>query len=195
MHIIVGLGNPGEEYRESRHNTGRMMLETFRKGNDCSEWEEDKKKKALVSDGKIKKEEILLIEPNNFMNNSGKSVAGFVKSKKQATQTIVVYDDLDLPVGTFKISFNRGSGGHKGLESIIRTLKTREFVRIRVGVSPATPSGKIKKPSGEKEVIRFIMGSFSPKERETLKGVSKKVAEAITLIVLDGREKAMGECN
>lgn len=204
MHIIIGLGNPGEEYAASRHNTGRMILETFRKGNDCSEWEEDKKKKTLVAEGKVGKEKILLIEPNNFMNNSGKSVAAFVKplnrqgdraSKKQAAQTIVIYDDLDLPIGMFKISWNRGSGGHRGLDSIIRALKTREFVRIRIGISPATPSGKIKKPSGEKEVIRFIMGAFSPKDRETLKKVSKKISEALATIVLDGREKAMSEWN
>lgn len=195
MHIIVGLGNPGEEYKETRHNTGRIALETFRKAEGCSEWEEDKKKKALVSEGKIKKEPLFLIEPDNFMNNSGKSIATFVKSKKQVAQTIVIYDDLDLPLGTFKISFNRGSGGHRGLESIIRALKTREFVRIRIGISPATPSGKLRKPSGEKEVIRFIMGAFSPKERETFKKVSKKVSNALVSIVTDGREKAMSVWN
>ena len=195
MHIIVGLGNPGEEYKDSRHNTGRMILETFRKGNDCSEWEGDKKKKAVVSEGKLKKETLLLVEPDNFMNNSGKSIVSFVKNKKQAAQTVVIYDDLDLPVGTFKISFNRGSGGHRGLDSVIRALKTREFVRIRVGISPTTPSGKLKKPSGEKEVIRFIMGSFSPKDRETLKKVSKKISEALTIIIISGRERAMGEFN
>ncbi len=195
MHIIVGLGNPGEEYKDSRHNTGRTILESFRKGNDCSEWEEDKKKKVLVAEGKIGKEKVMLVEPNNFMNNSGKSVAPFVKSKKQAAHTIVIYDDLDLPVGVFKISFNRGSGGHRGLDSVIHALKTREFVRIRVGISPATPSGKLRKPSGEKEVIRFIMGSFSPKERDILKKVSKKVSEALAMIITSGREKAMGEFN
>jgi len=195
MHIIVGLGNPGEEYKDSRHNMGRMMLEAFRKGNDCSEWKEDKKKKVLVSEGRIKKEALLLMEPNNFMNNSGKSIAPFVKSKKQAAQTIVIYDDLDLPVGIFKISFNRGSGGHKGVDSIIRALKTREFVRVRVGISPTTSSGKLKKPSGEKEVIRFIMNAFSPREREVLKKVSKKIAEALDTIIASGREKAMGEFN
>jgi len=195
MHVIVGLGNPGEEYVDSRHNTGRIVLEAFRKGNDCSDWESDKKKKVLVSGGKVGKEKVTLIEPDNFMNNSGKSVAPFVKSKKQATQTIVIYDDLDLPIGTFKISFNRGSGGHRGADSIIRALKTREFVRIRVGISPATPSGKIKKPSGEKDVIRFIMGEFSPKERESLKKVSKKISEAITAVITDGREKAMSVWN
>ena len=84
------------------------------------------------------------------MNNSGKSLFPLIKSKKTAEQLVVVYDDLDLPLGTLKVSFNRGSGGHRGLDSIIKALKTREFTRIRIGTSSATPSGKIKKPIGEK---------------------------------------------
>jgi hypothetical protein len=87
-----------------------------------------------------------IIHSDEFMNHSGKAVAKFVKSKKAAENLIVVYDDIDLPLGTMKISFNKSSGGHRGLESIIKALKTKEFTRIRIGISPTTASGKIKKP-------------------------------------------------
>src|SRR5689334_5093603 len=112
-HILVGLGNPGEEYKDTRHNVGRIMLEWFRKKNGFSDWAEDKKGKALWSEGKIGKEKVFMIEPETFMNNSGKSVGLFVKNKKDAQKCVVVYDDLDLALGSMKISYNRGSGGHK----------------------------------------------------------------------------------
>ena len=195
MHIIAGLGNPGEEYDGTRHNTGRIVLEYFRKKNDFSGWRSDKKTRSLVSEGKIGKEKVMLVLPDGFMNNSGKSLAPLIKNKKAAENLTVIYDDLDLPVGSIKISFDRGSGGHKGMESIIRALKTRAFIRIRVGISPATPSGKLKKPHGEKAVIDFILKKFSPKEQEALKKVSKKAGEAVVSIVTDGRERAMGEFN
>lgn len=195
MHIIAGLGNPGKEYEGTRHNTGRIVLEYFRKKNDFSEWREDKKARALVSDGKVDGEKAMLICPEGFMNNSGKSLALVVKSKKAAEKLTVVYDDIDLAIGTLKISFDRGSGGHKGLESIIKALKTRAFARIRIGISPATPFGKLKKPHGEEAVIDFIMKKFGSKEQEVFKKVSKKAGEAILSIVVDGHERAMGEFN
>jgi PTH1 family peptidyl-tRNA hydrolase len=195
MHYIVGLGNPGEEYMNTRHNTGRIMLEYFKKQNNLSDWEENKKIKALVSEGKLKKEKIMLVEPETFMNKSGVSVFPLVKSKKAAENLIVIYDDLDLPIGKFKISFNRSSGGHRGVESIIKALKTEAFVRIRVGISPVTPSGKLKKPSGDKVVGDYILGKFRETEEQSLKKLSKKINEAIAMIILESREKAMGEFN
>jgi PTH1 family peptidyl-tRNA hydrolase len=193
--IIVGLGNPGEEYDGTRHNTGRMAVEFFAKKHEFVPWKEDKKVNARVSRGAIGKNLVVLVNPDTFMNKSGTAVAHFVKSLKAAERMIVVYDDLDLPVGTIKLSFNRGSGGHKGIESIERAVKTRKFARVRVGVSPATPSGKIKKPDGEKAVLDFILGHFKPGEMETLKAVFKKVAEAIDTTVSEGREIAMNRFN
>jgi len=192
--VFVGLGNPGKEYELTRHNSGRIVLEQFRKKNNFSDWQQDKKTKGLVSEGKIKKEKIILLEPEIFMNNSGKSVATVVKNGKAAERAIVIYDDLDLPLGSFKISFDRGSGGHKGLESIIRAIKTRKFVRIRVGISPATPSGKAKKPDSAK-INDFIVSPFKEKELEALKKLSKKTTEALEIIVSEGREKAMSIYN
>lgn len=199
MFTIVGLGNPGEEYRETRHNAGRMALEYVRKHFDLPDWEENKKIKALSSAGKIgagkSAQKVMLVEPETFMNKSGLSVAPLVKSKKAAEQTIVIYDDLDMPVGKMKISFNRSSGGHRGVESIIKSLKTEAFVRIRVGISPVTASGKMKKPQGEKEVADFILGKFSPKEYDVLKKVFKKIPDAVAMIISESKEKAMGEFN
>jgi PTH1 family peptidyl-tRNA hydrolase len=194
-YTIAGLGNPGEEYENTRHNTGRIMLDVFRTAYDFPEWNEDKKIKALFSKGKIDKETVLLIEPNNFMNNSGKSVAPFIMSKKAAEKTVVIYDDIDLPLGMIKISFNRSSGGHNGLESVIKNLKTREFVRVRVGVSKMTAKGVAKKPKSEDAVLKFLLGEFKKDELDALSKVSKKVSAALETIVLEGHEKAMGEFN
>ncbi len=195
QYIIVGLGNPGEEYADTRHNAGRMVLEQFRKTRGFSMWEKDKSLKAFISKGTYDNNKIILVEPDNFMNVSGKSVAPLIKNAKEAERTIVVYDDLDLPLGTMKISFNRSSGGHRGVESIIKALKTREFARLRIGICPTTPSGKPRKPKGEEALLDFIVGPFKKPEMEIMKKVTKKGAEALTLILTDGREKATGEVN
>ena len=107
----------------------------------------------------------------------------------------MLYDDLDLPLGTMKISYDRGSGGHRGLESIIRALKTKEFIRIRIGTSPSTPSGKLKKPLGEKNVEKHILSEFKKPEMEILKKVFKKVAAAVETIAASGLQSAMTEFN
>ena len=195
QYIIVGLGNPGEEYANTRHNSGRMVVERFRKKNDFPEWTADKSLKALVSKDSWGKDKVILLMPDNFMNVSGKSVAPLIKNAKDAERTIVVYDDLDLPLGSMKISFNRSSGGHKGVESIIKALKTRAFARLRIGVCPSTPSGKLRKPKGEQELLDFIVGEFKKPEMEVMKKVTKKGAEAIALILDEGREIATGKVN
>lgn len=193
--IIVGLGNPGKEYEETRHNVGRMVLERFRKKYEFSDWKFNKMSKALESAGAIGKEKVKLVLPETFMNGSGTSVKEYVGNPKAAEKLIVVYDELDIPLSHFKISYGRGSGGHRGLESIIKSLKTKDFARIRVGISPSTPSGKLKKPSGEKAVVDFILGKFKASEHETLKKATAKIFEAIKMIIEEGRAKAMGEFN
>ncbi len=213
QYLIVGLGNPGEEYESTRHNAGRMVVEAFRKKNDFPDWSADKSLKALVSKGLWGKDKVILVQPDNFMNVSGKSVAPLVKNAKDAERTIVVYDDLDLPLGGIKISFNRSSGGHKGVESIIKALKTREFARLRIGICPTTPTGKLKKPkglpatayrskgavgrwqAGESSLLDFIVGPFKKAELDELKKVTKKGAESLALILEEGREIATGKVN
>lgn len=195
MYVIVGLGNPGVEYENSRHNTGRMLVEYFAKKQGFEAWNEDKKHKTLVSEGKVGKEKTILLLPETFMNKSGLSVKSFITSKKKAEQLVVIYDDLDLPLCKLKISFGRGSGGHKGIESVVRSIKTKDFIRIRVGITPTTPNGKLKKPKGDKKVHDFIIGVFKKAELEALKKVSKKVNFALETIILEGRQKAMNEFN
>ena len=216
-YIVVGLGNPGDEYKNTRHNAGRIFIDSIRKKFEFSEWKKDsakllrnngaspctknfgvgtnKRTNALVSNGKIGKSAVVLVEPETGMNKSGDSVSKFITNAKKARELIVIHDDVDLPIGSFKILFNRGSGGHKGLESVMRKIKTKEFVRIKIGVSPITPSGKIKKPKGEQKVVDLILSEFKEKEFDTIKKLSKKVCEALEMIVLEGKEKAMNRFN
>ena len=195
MIYIVGLGNPGEEYENTRHNTGALSVESFAKKNKLATFENNKKLKAFVTEGKIGKQKIELLLPQGFMNKSGLSIKPLITSKKKAENLVVIYDDLDMPLGKIKISFGRGSGGHKGIESIVRSIKTKDCIRIRVGIAPATPSGKIKKIKTEQKVIDFILGDFKKKETEILKKVFKKVNEALEVIIKEGRSNAMNEFN
>lgn len=172
--IIFGLGNPGKEYEGTRHNAGKDAA-------------------LRLKDLDIKKMKI--VESEEFMNNSGRAIAKVVKAKKDAEKLVVIYDDLDLGLGTVKISFNKSSGGHRGLESVIKAVKTKEFTRIRIGVSPTTASGKIKKPEGEQKVLDFILAKFKPTEQETLKKVFKKVEKIVETIATEGRERAMNQFN
>ena len=173
MYIVVGLGNPGVEYALTRHNAGRMAAD-------------------FVAE-KVKG--VKVFTPDTFMNHSGKAVLKVVKSKKAAEKLIVIYDDLDLPLGSMKISYNRSSGGHRGVESIIKALKTEAFIRIRIGISPSTPSGKTKKPIGEKVVEKHILTDFKKLEMETLKKVFKNVVTAVETIKESGLAPAMTEFN
>ncbi len=189
-YIIVGLGNPGTEYDNTRHNVGRMVADAFAVSNKFKAWQEDKKLSALVNTGKVGTGKVTLLKPETFMNKSGEAVKSLVKNKKTAETLVVIHDDLDLPLGKIKISFNKSSGGHKGVESIMRAIKTEAFIRLRLGISAETASGKIKKPQGEDKVIDTILGEFKKDETIELKKIIKKAVAALGLIVTDGREKA-----
>jgi peptidyl-tRNA hydrolase, PTH1 family len=193
--VIVGLGNPGNEYENTRHNAGRMALMHFAKKNGLREWKVDEKNQLTVSKGALSKNLFVLLLPDTFMNNSGKAVLKYVKSPKMAEKLLVVYDDLDLPLGKLKLSWDRGSGGHKGLDSIMRSVKTRKFARIRIGVSPETAGGTLKKPNGEKEVNKFILDKFKSSELEDLKKIFKRTSEAIEAVLERGALVAMNEVN
>ena len=190
--VIVGLGNPGEEYGSTRHNAGRMAVEYFAKSMKSGAFREDTKAKAHVAGVMVGKTAAALVLPDTFMNKSGSALLKFVKA---AERLVVVYDDLDLPLGKIKLSYDRGSGGHKGLESVMRALKTKKFIRIRIGVSPSTASGTLRKPEGDKVILNFILTKFRAHELEELKQVWKRVAHALETIVTDGREQAMNQFN
>ncbi len=199
--IIVGLGNPGEEYEGTRHNTGRIMLYDYAKSIEAPEFTTEKKLKALLTKGEAPSgDKVTLIAPETFMNNSGKAVGSFIvkdgkPNLKSAEKLIVIYDDFNLPLGSIRVSFNRSSGGHNGLESIIKSTKTQAFVRIRVGVAPVKANGTAKVPHGEKEIEKFILSAFRPAEALELKKISKRVTGAINAVIAEGREKAMSVYN
>jgi PTH1 family peptidyl-tRNA hydrolase len=193
--VIVGLGNPGGEYAKTRHNAGRVALEVFRVVHDLPEWTCKKTYDALISKGEVLGQEVLLIEPETYMNESGRSLLSLVKSAKQATQTVIFHDDIDLPLGTWKLSFDRGSGGQKGVESIMAAIKTKAFIRVRIGVLPTTPTGKPRKPKGEEAVVKFVLGKWKPEETELLEKVSKEISAALETLLTEGLERAMNKWN
>jgi PTH1 family peptidyl-tRNA hydrolase len=164
--VLVGLGNPGTEYEHTRHNVGREFLMDI--AGDLPE-------KATV------------ITPDTFMNHSGKAVKPYVKSVKAAEKLAVLHDDLDLPLGTVKISFGRGSAGHKGVESIEKAIKTKNYVRFRIGISAEKKGGAVKKPD--------VLGKFKPSEAAELKKAKKSIKDGLKLLMTEGLSRAMTEIN
>ncbi len=195
MHYLVALGNPGAEYVDTRHNAGRSVLARVLALHNFPEPVASAKYAALVSEGTLGDVRVLALMPETYMNRSGSAVAKAVTTERQAERLVVIYDDLDLPLGTMRIAFGRGSGGHKGVESVARSLKTKRFARVRIGVSPATPSGVLRKPKGEEAVLAFLMRPFTKKERGALDELAVKVSEALEVFVTDGVQVAMNRCN
>ena len=194
-YIIAGLGNPGEEYLSTRHNTGRLILEEIRRAFDGEDLVLDKKLNALVSEIKIGRNTVKLVAPETFMNRSGKALAPLVKSKKAAENLLVIYDDFQLPLGRMKISFDKSAGGHNGLDSVIKAVKTTAFPRLRIGTAKANAKGQAKLPHGNEQIEKFILGDFKPDEMKILKKLGKKAAEVVTIWVSEGREKATNIAN
>lgn len=192
--IIAGLGNPGEEYEGSRHNVGRDFVRAIAKKEGIDTWKEDAKARGLLAKGVIAGKKVTLILPDTYMNASGGSLKALVPSAKAAEALVVVQDELDLPLGTIKMSYGSGAGGHRGIESIQKALKTRNFVRIRVGICPTTPSGKLKKPD-HKKIVDFVIGQFKKPEADTLKKAQKKVHTVLEVLLMQGRGPATTEAN
>lgn len=197
-YLFVGLGNPGVEYEGSRHSIGRNVLLALQKKvlgeMEIKDWRAEKKLKAQLADGKLGSNKFRFLLPENFMNNSGGSVKPLVKTKAEAHNVVVIHDDVDLALGTIKICYNRGSGGHKGVESVVKALKTNEFIQIKIGISPSTASGKTKKPSGDK-VVDFVIANFKPSEQDELKKVIKRAKEIIASLIENGLERTMNSFN
>lgn len=201
MFIVVGLGNPGSEYENTRHNTGAMVLEAFRKSEDLPELSEDKARKARVSEGKVGKQKVLLIFPQTFMNKSGEALKNLPltarnlqqgkKKIREVTNLAVIHDDLDIPFGKFKLSFDKSSGGHRGVESVIRALKTQAFVRVRIGI--ASSAAATLKQQNESAVEKTILGKFSPDQLSELKKIAKHISKGLVCLITESREKAMSQ--
>jgi PTH1 family peptidyl-tRNA hydrolase len=201
-YIIAGLGNPGDEYKNTRHNAGRIILDALRREYSGEEFMFDKKLNALVVEAKVGKEKVLLISPETFMNNSGKSLVPIIKTKKNtalktmaADNLLVIYDDFQLPIGRMKISYNKSSGGHNGLESVIKSIKTEAFPRLRIGTAPEKSNGDAKIPHGDNNIEKFILGPFKDDEIKELKKMAKKAIEVVELWIKEGRERATNVAN
>ncbi|OGZ78996.1 MAG: aminoacyl-tRNA hydrolase [Candidatus Staskawiczbacteria bacterium RIFOXYD2_FULL_37_9] len=195
MTIIIGLGNPGEKYKNTRHNIGFMILDKFAEKNNFPEFKLVKKYTAEISekpfDSAQGDENIILAKPQTFMNESGKSAKKLISNFKfQISNFIVVHDDIDLPVGKIKIIQERGSAGHKGVESIIKAIGNENLIRLRIGISPClTPGVKQAKASN------IVLKKFSPEEQEILNQTTEKTAEALDFLLREGLDKAMNEYN
>ena len=184
--MIVGLGNPGLRYEKTRHNVGFMVLDALlKKLTPAGEgiWEENKKFNALVARAG---DDLILAKPLSFMNASGGPVAKLVRFYQvKPFGLYLVHDDVDLPLGRLKITIDRGSAGHKGVESVIKSLGSQNFVRLRVGV------GKSQRLGTEK----FVLFPFTLWEKSKLRPVIKKSVEAIEMILKEGVEKAANKYN
>ncbi len=194
MNYIVALGNPGEEYIGTRHNIGWAVADAFVAEFGLTSPVSSPKYQGLYSYGSIGKEEVNLLYPTTFMNNSGRAVKKLVPADK-LSQLIVLHDDVDMPLGEIKISISRGAGGHNGVKSIIAELGSNEFLRIRIGVAQKSFfTSKVKRPTGDK-LPRFVLAKFTRTEEKTVKKIEKLVAEAILLIVKEGLAVAMNKYN
>ena len=180
-YLIVGLGNPGREYRNNRHNIGFMVLDQLAGRLDSSF--SRMKMDALMTAVRYKGQRIILIKPQSFMNLSGKAVASFVRFYKLPLENLlVVYDDVDLPFQTLRMKPDGGDAGQKGVQSIIQELGTKEFPRLRLGIN---------RPPGRMSVSSYVLLDFSDQEGETLPFVLDQAADAILAFIEMGLNQAM----
>lgn len=187
MYLIVGLGNPDQEYEKTKHNIGRRIAEKCASKNDFAEFTMDKKANALVAQGKIDKEKTIIALPETFMNKSGIAVGALASYYKIKPENIfVVHDEIDLPTGKMKVSFNKNSAGHKGVESVSKYLKTIGYWRIRIGI------GQKRKT---KDAMEVVLKKFSAKEELEMKKITKKAVEALCCAVTESPDKAMSLYN
>lgn len=164
MFIIAGLGNPEKKYNNTPHNIGFEAIDGFAKKNDFPDFRLSKKINALISE----KNNVILAKPQTFMNNSGLSIKKIIKWRS-GLHLIIIHDDIDLPLGSFKIQKNRGSAGHKGVESIIKELGTQDFTRIRIGIHPQSRTL-------DYGTERYVLEKFSREDKKILKKVLSQVS-------------------
>lgn len=181
IRIIVGLGNPGRDYAETRHNVGFMVLDRLARRFNV-EWKLDKARKGELAAGPG----VLLVKPQTFMNSSGECVGPLMRYFKfQPEQVLVIYDDISFPVGTLRLRTGGSAGGHNGMKSLIAHLGTEKFPRIRVGISAP----------GQKNMVGHVLGKFAPDERPLLEESLDKAAEAAFVALKEGVEMAANRFN
>ena len=183
--LIIGLGNPGEKYEKTRHNVGFQTIDEVAESFDFPVFSSKSIFNAEISKGTYNKQNIVLAKPKTFMNLSGKAVKLLMKNLK-TKELIVIHDDIDIPLGRIRIANNRGAANHNGVESIINELKTKDFIRLRIGIKPKT---KIK------ALDRFVLQKFNKEEEKTIEEVIKKTAKAVEAIICKSLTKAMNTYN
>jgi PTH1 family peptidyl-tRNA hydrolase len=184
-YLIVGLGNPGAEYRYNRHNIGFMLVDRVAEqlGVKFTRLES----KALLTKGEHQGRRVILAKPQTYMNLSDQSVGGLIRFYKvPLTNLLVAYDDVDLPFGALRIRPDGGSAGQKGMASIIDRLGTQEFPRLRLGIG---------RPPGRMEAADYVLQDFSSGEKELLKMTLDRAAEAALVFVVEGLDAAMNQFN
>jgi PTH1 family peptidyl-tRNA hydrolase len=183
MKVIVGLGNPGPRYKDTRHNVGFQTLEELARRHPVQR--QESRFDAIIAHLQIKQEKVFLLKPLTYMNLSGKAVRALIAYYKiDLKDIIVIYDDLDLPVGNLRIRSAGGTGGHRGMTSLVENLGTREFARIRIGIG--------RPPH---EAIDWVLGRFSPEEKPLISNAVARAADAVETWIANGIEKAMNEYN
>lgn len=186
MFLIVGLGNPGKEYINTRHNIGFCVIDELAEQENISVLE--KKHRALIGKGYIGGQKVILAKPQTFMNLSGESVRALVDYYRidEAEELIVLSDDISLKPGQLRLRKKGSAGGHNGLKNIIAQLGSDEFQRIKIGVG--------EKPKGY-DLADYVLGHFSAEEQKLMAQVSKEAADAVRAILSDGIETAMNQFN
>ena len=186
MKLIVGLGNPGIEYQFTPHNLGFLTID--RLANDCGVEVRNRQCRALTARTTIANQQVLLAKPETYMNLSGISVRELVRKYEinPASDLILIYDELDLPLGTTRIRQRGSSAGHNGMESVIGALGTQDFLRIRLGISPG------RKVS---DAVKFVLTPFKKRELKQVDEVLDKAVEAVRLILAEGAAAAMNRFN
>ncbi len=192
MKLIVGLGNPGRVYSNNRHNMGFICLSHFAKTEHIRF---DKKQgKARIGIGQVAGNEVVLAKPQTYMNLSGQSVGLLVKKfDVNIDDLIVIHDDLDLPLGKIRIRQGGSSGGHKGIDSIIYSLESQEFSRLRVGIGRPAEAGSTT--VSEDDIIAYVLSDFTAEEKQAITQVIPSVSEAIICLLSEGLTAAMNKYN
>jgi peptidyl-tRNA hydrolase, PTH1 family len=189
INLIVGLGNPGAKYDHTRHNIGFDLIDRLAKRWQVSITEQ-KRFQGEVGEGSVAGQRIRLLKPSTFMNKSGQSVRAVLDwYKLEPQQVLVLYDDMDLPVGKLRLRLSGSAGGHNGMRSLIAHLGTQDFPRLRVGISKATDA------DATKDTISHVLGKFAPEELRILPEVLDMAADAVELALKQGTEKSMSLYN
>lgn len=184
--LIVGLGNPGQKYLETRHNAGWHLLDTIVRDYGGFRFDE-KRNKGLLARGELAGVKVALFKPQTYMNLSGEAVAPLARFYKVPPECILVaYDDLDLPLAALRLRSKGGAGGHNGMRSVIQHLGTQDFPRIRLGVG---------RPPGQMPGKAFLLQKFKPDEWEAMVATYERGAKAVAAIVTEGLDIAMNQYN